>query len=144
MSVEAQRVYLASKFTNAGIDLPTLIPNVKSDIPKNAPYGEFHIITGARPVTMGGEGKGKVRNKYVGFVQLTVWIPEGKGTKGATTAGDKFKNIFAGKVGRDAADQTYRFGFMQEFTPQTKEGWSVAVFRVPFSREVVEEIQISI
>lgn len=144
MSLEAQRVYLSDKFTSAGIDLPVLMPNIQGTIPPNAPYGEFYIINGGKPITMGGEGEGKVRNCYVGMVQLTIWVPEGKGTKAATTAGDKFKGIFAGKVGRDTAGQVYRFQYMQDFTPQVKTGWSCSVFRVPFRREVVEDIQVSI
>jgi hypothetical protein len=50
VSLEAQRVYLSNKFTSAGIDLPVLMPNVPSNIPENAPYGEFHIIGGGKPI----------------------------------------------------------------------------------------------
>jgi hypothetical protein len=85
-------------------------PTSSSQIPVSDPYGEFHIVAGTPPVTMGGEGEGKVRNCYVGFVQLTVWVPANKGIKPATTAGDKFKDMFAQKVGRDLAGQVYRFG----------------------------------
>lgn len=144
MSQEAQRVYLTRKFTDAGVGLPVQIPNIDSNIPENAPYGEFHIVANAPPVTLGGEGKGKVRRAYVGFVQLTVWIPEGKGTKTATQTGDKFEAIFAGKLGRDSAGQTYEFDGMQSFAPTTKNGWSCSVFRVSFRRMVVEEVQINL
>jgi hypothetical protein len=146
VSVEAQRVYLSNKFTGGGIaaaDFPVMMPNIQSNIPENAPYGEFYIVSGGKPVIMGGEGVGKVRVKYVGMVQLTVWIPEGKGTKPGTTIGDKFKGAFAGQVGRDAAQQVYRFGYMQDFTPQVKTGWECLVYRVPFTRETVEDIQVS-
>lgn len=143
MSLEAQRVFLSNKFTSAGIDLPVLMPNVPSLIPENAPYGEFHIIGGGKPIPIGGEGPGKVRNRYVGMVQLTIWVPEGKGTKPATTAGDKFAAIFGGKLGRDSAQQTYRFQYVQEFTPQVKAGWSCSVYRIAFTRDVVESIQVT-
>lgn len=126
------------------VGIPVALPNLEFQIPVSDPYGEFHIIGGTPPVIMGGEGEGKVRNCYVGFVQLTVWVPVNKGIKPATTAGDKFKDIFAQKVGRDLAGQVYRFGPMQEFTPTGKQGWECAVYRVPFRREVVEDIQVSI
>jgi hypothetical protein len=144
MSLEAERVFLSKRFTQSGVDLPVVMPNIDSDIPKEAPYGEFHIISNAPPITMGGQGKGKVRRKYVGFVQLTVWVPANKGTKGATMAGDKFKDIFAGKLGRDTAGSVYEFGAIQKFTPTTKTGWSVSVFRVPYCRSIVESIALSI
>lgn len=147
MSLEAQRKYVTDKFTSAGIiasDFPVLLPNLQATIPPNAPYGEFHIISGGKPITLGGQGEGKVLNQYVGMVQLTVWVPEGKGTKTATTAGDKFKDAFAGKLGRDSAQQTYEFHYMQDFTPQVNTGWTCQVFRIPFDRRVVEEIQVSI
>jgi len=147
VSLEAQRQYITGKFTSAGIiapDFPVLLPNLTSPIPTNAPYGEFHIIGGGKPITLAGEGEGKVRNQYVGLVQLTVWVPEGKGTKELTTIGDKFAAAFAGKVGRDSAQQTYRFQYMQELTPQVQTGWTCQVFRVAYDRQVVEEIQVSV
>lgn len=144
MSQEAQRVYLTKKFNDTGVDLPVVMPNIDSNIPENAPYGEFHIVANAPPIVMGGEGKGKVRRLYVGFVQLTVWVPEGKGTKQATAAGDKFDAIFAGKLGRDSAGAVYEFGGMQSFSPTSKNGWSCSVFRVSFRRQVVENVQIAI
>jgi hypothetical protein len=147
VSLEAQRQFITGMFTNAGViasDFPVLLPNITSPIPPNEPYGEFHIIGGGKPITLAGEGEGKVLNQYVGMVQLTVWIPEGKGTKPGTTIGDKFKDAFAGKVGRDSAQQTYEFGYMQEFTPQVNTGWTCQIFRVPFNRRVVEKIQVSI
>jgi hypothetical protein len=129
---------------NTDLGIPVSLPNLEFQIPVSDPYGEFHIVGGTPPVVMGGEGEGKVRNCYVGFVQLTVWVPATKGIKPATIAGDKFKDLFAQKVGRDLAGQVYRFGAMQEITPTGKQGWECCVYRVPFRREVVEDIQVSI
>lgn len=148
MSVEAQRIYLSNKFTAGmlagGVTLPVKMPNVPFDIPVNAPYGEFHIITGPVPVTIAGEGRGKVRNRHTGMVQLTIWMPEDSGTKVGTRTGDKFKDIFQLKLGRDSSQDVYQFGVLQSFTPDTKTGYSVAVFRVPFTRDEVAAVQISI
>jgi hypothetical protein len=144
VSVEAQRAYLSGKVGNTDLGIPVALPNLEFQIPVSDPYGEFHIVGGVPPVAMGGEGEGKVRNAYVGFVQLTVWVPATKGIKPATTAGDKFKDLFAQKVGRDLAGQVYRFGAMQEITPTGKAGWECCVYRVPYRREVVEDIQVSI
>ncbi len=148
MSVEAQRIYLSNKFTAgmtaAGVTLPVKMPNNSFDIPVNAPYGEFHIITGPVPITIAGEGRGKVRNRHIGMVQLTVWMPEDTGVKVGTRAGDKFGEIFQLKLGRDSAQNVYQFGVLQSFTPDTKTGYSVAVFRVPFTRDERAAVQISI
>jgi hypothetical protein len=144
VSVEAQRVYLSGKLAGVSFGIPIAMPNQEFSIPVADPYGEFHIIAGLPPVAIGGEGEGKVRNRYVGFVQMTVWVPLNKGVKPATMVGDIFKATFAQKVGRDSAGQVYRFGAMQEFTPTGKQGWECAVYRVPFHRDAVEDIQVSI
>lgn len=145
MSLDAQRIYLTKKMKlhDGDLEFPIGYPNHAFDQPKNAPYGEFFIISGPKPVIMGGEGTGKVRVRHVGLVQLNVWIPEDKGTKIATVAGDAFKAAFQLKIGRDTAGSTYKFGVMQDFTPQTKQGWSCFVFRVPFDRDTVEAVQLT-
>lgn len=145
MSFEAQRVYLSNKMKMGWNNyLPCSYPNTTFNIPADAVYCEFHMISGQKPVTISGEGVGKVRNRYVGFVQLTVWIPEKKGTKDATLAGDKFRDIFNLKQGRDSACSLYRFGVIQEFTPTVKAGWECIVYRVPYEKDIVEQIQVSI
>lgn len=152
MSQVSNLAYLTGKFTNASIDLPCKLPNLPFAIPKNAPYGEFHIIKGPQPVVIAGEGAkrrggettNKARVRYVGFVQLTVWVPEGKGTKGAAEAGDKFKAIYQFRKGRDSSGDIFRFGALQPFTPQTKTGYDCTVFRVPYEMDTLEEVQVSI
>ncbi len=145
MSKEAERVYLTNKMKarEGDLDFAISYPNHAFDIPQNAPYGEFHIVSGPRPIIMGGEGRGKVRVRRIGFVQLTVMIPKLKGTKIATTAEDVFTAIFQFKLGRDAAGSSYKFGPIQDFTPETEAGWECYVFRVPFHRDTVEIVQIS-
>lgn len=142
MSLEAQRVYLSDKFAKGDVGIKVAMPNQTFNVPVNETYGEFHIVSGPKSVPIGGEGKGKVRNRYPGFVQLTIWIPEGKGTKPGTTAADKFKDIFQGKVGRDSVGATYRFKIIQPYTPAVKAGYSCIVVRVPFHRDIVEAIEI--
>lgn len=146
MSREAQRVYLTNlmKDNVGSYGFPIAYPNVKFDIPTNAPYGEFHIISGPEPIIVGGEGKGKARVRYVGMVQLTVWIPKDRGTKLATVAEDRFRTLFQFRLGRDSAGSTYRFKAAQDFNPQTKEGWECHVVRVPFQRDTVEDVQITV
>lgn len=145
MSLEAQRVYLTNKMKNSAgdLELPISYPNHAFDIPLNAPYGEFHILAGPLPIVAGGEGKGRVRVRRVGFVQLTVFVPKEAGTKIATEAGDVFEAIFQLKLGRDATGSSYKFGLLQDFTPETKAGWECYVFRVPFKRDVVADVQVS-
>lgn len=144
MSLEAQRVFLTRKMEMKIKDfgLPISLPNQPFDIPKNAPYGEFHIMAGPQPVIIGGEGKGKGRVRYVGMVQLTIFVPKEKGTKGAMLAGDLFESIFQLRTGRDAAQSTYKFGVMQPFTPDTKAGWECFVYRVPFKRDAVKVVEV--
>jgi hypothetical protein len=143
MSIEAQRVYLSNKFTRLGMDLKVAMPNQPFDIPKNAAYGEFHIL-GSDYFEVGGEGEGKVRLRHVSIVQLTIWVPEGKGTKGSAMAADLFTKGFQFKQGRDSAGQIYRFKGPQVMNPSTKNGWSVTVARVPFERDEVVEVQTSL
>ena len=145
MSIEAQRVYLTDIIDQRKGDFafPFSLPNQPFNIPKNAPYGEFHIVAGPKPVVISGEGAGKARVRYVGFVQMTVYVPKEKGTKVATTSGDKFKTIFQFKLGRDSAGSAYKFGVLQEFTPDTEAGWECYVYRVPFTRDSVETVHIS-
>lgn len=146
MSKEAERKYLVAKF-KANMDdfgFPIALPNQPFDIPKNAIYGEFHILSGPKPAIISGEGKGKARVRRIGFVQLNVWIPKDKGTKGGTTAEDTFSDIFQMKVGRDEACSVYCFGAIQSFSGQTKVGYEVASFRVPYHRDSVEDVQVSL
>lgn len=145
MSKEAERVYLINKMkARAGdLDFPIGYCNLPFDIPVNAVYGEFHIVSGPRPIIVGGEGIGRVRVRYVGFVQLAIFVPKEKGTKKAAVASDVFKDIFQFKVGRDAEMSSYKFGVLQDFTPETKAGWECFVVRVPYTRDSVEAVQIS-
>jgi len=144
VSKEAQRVYLTNKMKARASQLgfPISYPNQPFNIPVNAMYGEFHILSGPRPVIVGGEGAARVRLRYVGFVQLTVFIPKEKGTKLAALAEDVFKDIFQFKVGRDTTQSSYKFGALQDYTPETKAGWECYVVRVPFTRDTVEIVEI--
>lgn len=146
MSKEAQRVYLTKKMKarEAELGFPISYPNQPFNIPVNAPYGEFHILSGPRPIIVGGEGAGKVRIRYVGFVQLTIFLPKETGTKKAALAENVFKQIFQLKQGRDTAGSSYKFGVLQDFTPETKAGWECYVVRVPFNRDSIEEVQIGV
>lgn len=145
MSKEAERVYLTNKMKARANELgfPISYPNQPFNIPVNATYGEFHIMSGPKPIIVGGEGRGKVRVRYIGMVQLTVFIPKEKGTKSATTAEDVFRDIFQFKLGRDAAYSSYKFGAMQDYSPETKAGWECYVARVTFERDTIEDVQIS-
>ena len=144
MSKEAQRVYLTSLMNDRVGDFafPIALPNQSFNIPTNTPYGEFHVIAGPRPVVIAGHGKGKALVRYVGFVQLTIWLPNDKGMKAGALGEDIFKKIFQFRQGRDEANSTYKFGAQQDFTPQTKAGWECVVVRVPFQRDTVEEVMI--
>lgn len=146
MSKEAERKYLTGRIQARKGDFafPFSIPNQTFNIPKNAPYGEFHIVAGGKSVTKAGHGKGKNRVEYVGFVQMNVWMPKDSGTKVGTDAEDLFKSIFQSKVGRDSAGSVYEFKTIESFTPTTKVGWEVASFRVPYTRTSVEDVQVSI
>lgn len=145
MSKEAERVYLTNKMKARANELgfPISYPNQPFNIPVNETYGEFHIMSGPRPIIVGGEGRGKVRVRYVGMVQLTVFVPKEKGTKKAAMAQDVFKEIFQFKLGRDAEHSTYKFGVQQDYTPETKAGWECYVARVSFERDSIEDVQIS-
>lgn len=146
MSKEAQRVYLTTRMNNrlGQFPFPISMPNQKFNIPVNEVYGEFHIIEGPRPIVISGEGRGKARVRYVGFVQLNVWIPKEGGTSPGTKAEDTFKDIWQFYQGRDSVGSQYRFGAIQPFTPQTKAGWECVVMRVPFERDSIENVTISV
>jgi len=146
MSKEAQRVFLTNRMKTAfeQFDFPIALPNINFDIPTNAPYGEFHVMAGPKPIVISGEGRGKARVRYVGAVQLTIWIPKHGGTKIGTDAEDIFRKLFQFKQGRDASGSIYKFGAAQDFNPQTKQGWECCVVRVPFQRDTVEEVQVTI
>ena len=145
MSKEAERVYLTNKMKSRAGELGFSIsyPNQPFNIPVNEMYGEFHIMSGPRPIIVGGEGAGRVRVRYVGMVQLTVFVPKEKGTKKAALAQDIFKEIFQFKLGRDAEQSSYKFGVLQDYTPETKAGWECFVARVSFQRDTIESVQIS-
>lgn len=144
MSKEAERVYLTRKMeTQIGqFGFPISLPNQPFNIPKNSAYGEFHIIAGPKPVIVSGEGTAKVRVRRVGMVQLTIYIPKEKGTKIAAVASDKFEEIFQLRKGRDTSMSTYKFGIMQDYTPETKAGWECYVYRVPFEKDSIEVAHI--
>lgn len=146
MSKEAERVFLTTMIENRKADFPFKfsIPNKLFDIPKNATYGEFHIVSGPKSVIKAGHGKGKARVEYLGFVQMNVWIPKDKGTIDGTKAEGIFKKIYQMRVGRDSACAVYEFSTIQSITAQTKAGYEVFAFRVPFTRTIVEDVQVSI
>lgn len=146
MSAEAERKFLVAKVLarKDDFDFPFSVPNQNFNIPKNAPYGEFHIVTAGKSVVKAGHGKGKARVEYVGFVQMNVWMPKDSGTKTGTEAQDIFKEIFQLKVGRDSAQAVYEFKTIESYTPTTKVGWEVASFRVPYTRTIVEAVQVSL
>jgi hypothetical protein len=145
VSKEAERVYLTNKMQarDSELGFPISYPNHQFNIPVNAIYGEFHIMSGPKPIIVGGEGKGKVRVRYVGMVQLTVYVPKDKGTKKAALAQDVFREIFQFKLGRDTEQSSYKFGVLQDYTPETTAGWECFVVRVSFQRDSIEIIQIS-
>lgn len=140
MSLEAQRVYLTSRFSQVQTGVPMALPNIKFDRPKDAAYGEFHIM-GGDSFKMGSEGEEKTRVRYVHMIQMTIWIPGEKGQKAATLGADSLAARFANRQGRDPSGAFYRFGDIQSFTPaKTPQGWDAHVFRIPYTRDVVEYI----
>jgi hypothetical protein len=145
VSKEAERVYLTNKMKARADELgfPISYPNHQFNIPVNETYGEFHIMSGPKPIIVGGEGSGRVRVRYVGMVQLTVYVPKDKGTKKAALAQDVFKEIFQFKLGRDAEQSSYKFGVLQDYNPETTSGWECYVVRVSFHRDSIETVQIS-
>lgn len=122
---------------------PIAFENLPFNAPKNAPYGEYHVVAGPKPVIIGGEGRGKVRVRYVGFVQLTIWLPNDKGMQAGSLGEDIFKDIFQFHQGRDEAGSKYKFGALQDYAPQTKAGWECVVIRVPFQRDSIERVTIA-
>lgn len=143
MSYESQRVYLSDKVAKANLGLPTRLPNIDFKVPKNTPYAEFWIM-GTKGFTLGGAGEGKVMNRYVGLVQFNVFVPSNTGTKASSIAHDKFAKLFQNKKGRDAEGNTYTFKMAEVMNPQEVEGHTVQVVRVPFHRDAIEPIQISL
>ena len=143
MSTESQRVFLSGKMTALALGIPVKIPNTVFNIPTNAPYAEFNIMT-TKPFTVGGMGEGKIMERYVGMIQLTVWVPEGKGTKASALACDKFAKHFRHTLGRDLEGWTYTFKSAEVLTPDTKQGYSVQIARIPFHRDEITEVQVSI
>jgi hypothetical protein len=146
MSKEAERQFLVSKVLarRSDFDFPFSVPNQNFNIPKNSPYGEFHIVAGGKSIIRAGHGKGKARIEYVGYVQMNVWMPKDSGTKIGTEAEDLFREIFQLKVGRDDAHAVYEFKTIESYTPTTKQGWEVASYRVPYTRTIIESVQVSI
>lgn len=146
MSKEAERIFITGmmKAREGDLGFPIAYPNHDFNVPANATYGEFFIISGPKPIIVGGEGKGKVRVRRVGMVQLTVWVPNKKGTKIGTVAQDVFEDIFQFKLGRDTAGSTYCFDAIQDYTPDVKSGYECFIFRVPFYRDTIEVAQVSL
>jgi hypothetical protein len=143
MSYESQRVYLSDKVAKADLGLPVRLPNIDFVAPKNQPYAEFWIM-GTKAITIGGAGEGKVMNRYVGLIQFNVFVPGNSGTKASTIAHDKFAKLFQNKKGRDAEGNNYTFKMAEVMNPQTAEGHTVQVVRVPFHRDAIEPIQTSL
>jgi hypothetical protein len=150
MSFESQRSYLGSRMKQVDTGLPMAFPNVKFDRPKDAPYGEFHImggdfyykeIMGASPTA----GMVRVKVCYTPMLQMTIWIPE-EGKEGpATRAADALHQRFANRQGFDDSGDFYRFKTVQPITPQsTKQGWKAYIFRIPFTRDTIEEVPIGL
>lgn len=140
MSEESERIFLTRTAKRADFTVPVAFPNQEFDIPKDAPYGEFHIL-GGDPLTIGGEGEEKVRTRWVGLIQLTIWVPKDQGTKPQSINGDKLKTCFARKQGWDDDGEFYRFNTLQKFSPtKTPAGWSCKVYRISYTRDEVEDI----
>lgn len=139
MSNESQRVYLSNKMSKLALGLPVKMPNLDFDFPKNSPYAEFWIM-GTKGIPISGEGTNKIKERFPGMIQLTVWVPDGKGTKASSVAIDKFIEAFEYRTGRDAAGSSYEFKGSETFTPDTKQGWSVTIARISFRRDEVKKV----
>ncbi len=140
MSLDAQRAYLTPRMEQVETGLPMALPNQPFQRPKDSAYGEFHIM-GGDSFDVGMESNGKKRVRYVHMLQMTIWIPDEKGIKAATTAGDRFGDRFKNRQGRDPSGGFYRFKSLQTITPgKTQQGWDVHVFRIPYTRDVVEDV----
>jgi len=151
VSKETERAYLTTIMFNEAETNPALVnrpiayPNQEFNVPKNAPYAEFHIKSGPKPIIVGGEGRGRVRVRYIGFVQLTLWAPKNSGSAILTRGGDIFRDLFQFRQGRDADGSSYRFGAAEEGDVEQKSsGWYCYVVRVPFERDTIEPVQITI
>lgn len=150
MSFESQRIYLSERMKQVQPGLPMAFPNVKFDRPKDAPYGEFHImggdyyykeILGASPT----QGMVRVKVCYTPLLQMTIWIPEEGGEGPATRAVDQLHKRLANRQGYDADGDFYRFKTVQTFSPQdTKQGWKAYVYRIAFTRDTVEDVPIGL
>lgn len=143
MSQESQRVLLVSKLSSIPYGFPVKIPNQPFKQPENAVYGETFIMGGPEPIAIGGVQKGVIIERSIQMVQLTIWVPEGKGTKEASLALDKFKKTFAYRKARDREGNTYQFSGMQVFNPTVKAGWSCHIGRIPFHRDERTEIDVT-
>lgn len=142
MSNESQRVLLTTKVAAANLGLPVKMPNDEFDQPVNSPWAEFFIL-GGKPFTVGGEGKGKKRTRYVCMVQLSVWTPAGKGTKASALAADKFGTLFENRIFRDRDGNSYKFSDAETMTPSTIQGWSAEVVRITYTRDEVKVVGIT-
>lgn len=150
MSLESQRIYLASRMKQVDTGLPMAFPNAKFNRPKDAPYGEFHVMGGdfyykSMEGEVASRGMIKVKVCYTPMLQMTIWIPEEGGEGPATRAADKLAQRLANRQGFDESGDFYRFKVVQAFTPQdTKQGWKAYVYRIPFTRESVEEVPVGL
>lgn len=150
MSLESQRIYLSSRMKQVDTGLPMAFPNKTFIHPKDAPYGEFHLMGGDyyyKEILGASTTPGMVKVKvcYTPMIQMTIWIPEDGGEGPATRAADKFHKRFANRQGFDEEGDFYRFKTVQPFTPQdTKQGWKAYVFRIPYTRDTVEEVPVGL
>ncbi len=132
MSQESQRSFITAKVANADFGLPVKIPNLPFVQPTNAPWAEFYLMGGTPPIVAGGSGPGMIVERTIRMIQLSIWIPEGKGLKPGTDPLDVFENLFAYKIGRDKDGLAYEFKGMQSFTPTVGAGWTCLVGRIPY------------
>jgi len=143
MSIESQRVLITTAMNRINFGLPIRYANIPFKQPDNGAYGEFFIMGGAEPIALGGAGYGKIIERSVQMIQLTMWVPEGSGTKPATQGLDAFRKAFAYKIGRDSEQCVYHFKGMQELNPSVRDNWSCLIGRIAFTRDEIQNVDIA-
>lgn len=143
MSIESQRVLITSKMTRINFGIPIRYENVPFKQLENIVYGEFFIMGGAQPIALGGAGVGKIIERSVQMIQLTMWVPEGSGTKPATQGLDMFKDSFAYKIGKDTEACVYHFKGMQMLNPSVRDNWTCLIGRISFTRDEIRVVDVA-
>lgn len=130
MTLDADNIAIESRFeTQWGLTTPVAYMNVEFDPPRGSPWVRLSVLPG-------GEGQIELGNpsldRHVGIIDVSIFTPEGKGTKQARELAEQAAAVF-----RKASFSGILCRNPDVTTVGVMDGWHQITVRVPYQRDTI-------